>query len=187
MQQNIYFTYDGLDRVTRERNNGKYVHYEYDGMDNLTKVIYPSTKEVTRLFDAGQRMRRMYWHAYGQNDVVMANDYDSLFLNETSFGNQAKTTYEYDNLMRVSSIDHYQSFHPMHNNAGQVIEDLDYGYDDVSNVLSDGQRDYVLDSLYRVTDATYPANQAQAIKQEKFMYDLVGNREQFESWTQQGN
>lgn len=135
MNQAINFSYDGLDRVIKERNNGKNLHYEYDANSNLSTVIYPSTKQLTREFDSLNRLTTMDWAAYGQTINLMDNDYDSLFLLETSFGNQAKTNYAYDNLMRVSSIDHYQSLHPMHNNAGQVIEQLDYTYDKVSNVL----------------------------------------------------
>lgn len=173
--------------MVQERNNGKYLHYEYDANSNLTNVMYPSTKELTRDFDSANRLTSMDWAAYNQSINIMDNSYNSLFLLQSEFGNQAKTSYSYDNLMRVSTIDHYQSFHPMHSNAGQVIEALEYKYDDVSNVLGDGARDYTLDSLYRMTDALYPPNQAQAIKKEKFQYDLVGNRTQAESWVEKAH
>jgi hypothetical protein len=75
--------------------------------------------------------------------------------------------------LRNDTINHYQSAVNSQNNANQIIDEINYDYDNVGNIVSDGSRDYDYDSLYRITKAVYPPSQAEFIKQEKREYDLV--------------
>ena len=178
--QNIEFLYDGLDRVLKEKNSGKLIHYSYDNDSNLVGIIYPSKKKATRSFDIVDRLTNISWNAYNQNIAVLSNSYDSLFLKQTNFGNWAKSSYGYDNLLRNETINHYQSAFNSQNNANQIIDAINYDYDDVGNILSDGSRNYDYDSLYRIVHAVYPPSQAEFIKQEQWKYDLVWNRTSYD-------
>ncbi len=164
------FTYDAANRLTLREDtiNGRLftTGYAYeDGRDNLTQLTYPSGRVVQYLYDAADRITKVY-----AGSETYAEDFSyhaSGAIASYTFGNGTTETMTFDDRYR-----------PRHLTSGPTSDpvDLTYGYDNVGNVLAvtDGARsgydssyEYdTLDRLKRVFDRGATA----------FTYDAQGNR-----------
>src|SRR5205807_4286592 len=138
--------------------------YGYDQVGNLVSVTYPDSTKVTYSIDPMNRVATM---KTGSTTLAIFNYRTDSRIANITYGNNAVTTYHYDNRVRTREIKIVQS--------GTTLLDLPYGYDGVGNVVAIGTESYSYDYLNRLTNGTGPWGTI------KYGYDGVGNR----LWTYQ--
>lgn len=160
----LVFDYDSFGRLTSETQNGKTVQTGYDANSNITSLTYPSGKKVVRDYDVLNRLTGIALDgknlaSYGQS---------SLTLDTLTLGNGAKTIYGYDSLLRLKELT---------NTSNQTtINKLSFGYDAMSNILTNGHDSYTYDPLNRLTQTNYEPVQDKKNTTESFNYDPMGSR-----------
>ena len=137
------------------------MYFEYDSWNRMQLMTYPDGEEVSYDYNKGGMLERITGEKSGEhNDYVNHIEYNPFEQKEAVYyGNGAVTSYSYDVLRRLS--------HLLSVCADSVMQDIDYGYDSVSNIrviannanmLSSGlggtyRSDYTYDNLYRLTYA----------------------------------
>jgi YD repeat-containing protein len=164
--KNVYttFTYDVSGRLTARTDSVKGVinpstsSYAYDGRNNLTRITYPSGREVTYAYDALDRLTTVNQKPPGASLAVPfahTFNYDnSSRLTGYTTGSGSGTvnhTFAFDDSDRVTRL-----------TAGGSALDLTYTYDRVSNVktVTDPRpgmnQAFGYDVLNRLASATGP-------------------------------
>jgi RHS repeat-associated protein len=141
--------------------------YSYDSMGRLRRLTYPDGYTVNYEYDAGGNLARL---VDGQGRALAADfDYNPAGqINGMSFGNSVRSSFEYDELLRMTSIQTLTS-------SGERLQDLGYDYDPDGNILSITDRafgasqQFEYDSLGRLVHAKGPYGQ------ESYEYDAIGN------------
>ena len=91
--------------------NGGVLCYEYDAADNLVKMIYPENNVTTYSYNAvGQTVRRVDKDVHTGKEIVTEwiyedNDGEIGLLKKIICGDNQVITYNYDELLRVTSVD----------------------------------------------------------------------------------
>lgn len=187
----LTFTYDARDRVSSVSNAGTpevstvVLDYAYDATGNRTEMLETIDGQVGAetgyTYDALNRMA-MIAQGAAVGGLAVAEKrvdlrYNALgqFSQIQRFGDRAGTQsvttseYEYDELNRVSRIQHA--------NAGGTFDFYDYEYDPGSRITAitdpNGRSDYGYDA----TDQLLGASHGDALlEDESYEYDLNGNR-----------
>lgn len=126
--------------------DGFTVHYEYDSGGNLARVTDGQGRVVTQSTD---------YNAAGQ-------------LGALEFGNGVRSSFTYDNLLRMMSIRTVTA-------TDQTLQGLDYAYDPGGNIMSitdsafGASQTFTYDALGRLTRAVGPYGE------ETYAYDAIGN------------
>ena len=135
--------------------------FEYDSWNRIQKIIYPDGEKVSYDYNLGGMLKRITGEKNGDTyKYIEEIRYNPFEQKEAVFyGNGTRAYYNYDVLLRLS---HLQSIC-----ADGVMQDIDYDYDEVSNInfienhagtlpntLGGTYRsDYTYDNLYRLTYA----------------------------------
>jgi RHS repeat-associated protein len=181
------YTYDSLNRLTSSTDGaGANVGYGYDLAGQLTSLIYPNGKTVTRSYDpAGQLASVTDWLG---NTTTFGHDPDANLTTE-AYPNGVTTAASFDNADQLTSITdtngatNLASFTYTRDNLGQVTSDTSagatgtaqtygytplnqlaslnksaYGYDNADNLtkLADGTTQ-TFDAASELTSSTPPA------------------------------
>jgi len=141
--------------------------YTYDLLDRIRRVTYPDGFQVNYEYDAGGNLARL---ADGDGKVVAEGmEYTAAGqLSTIMYGNGAVTGFDYDNLLRMTSI--YTLL-----GEGTTLQDLTYHYDAGGNILSmeDGahgaSQTFEYDEISRLIKAVGPYGE------ETYEYDAIGN------------
>jgi RHS repeat-associated protein len=141
------YNYDSLGRIYRlTYPDGFVVHYTYDEGDNLAQVTDSQGRAIAQNTE---------YNAAGQ-------------LNEMIFGNEVRSRFTYDELLRMTSIRTLTG-------SDQVLQSLDYTYDPGGNIKSitdlafGNSQTFDYDAIGRLTKAVG------AYGDEVYEYDAIGN------------
>lgn len=170
------YDYDNRNRLIKETQaNGAILEYEYDSMGNKTKLtttIDTNVTEETYTYDALNRLEtvtdaNLGMTTYGYDEV--GNRTSVSYPNDTSI------TYVYDNLNRLTQVNHYD-------NNGVLTQQFDYTLHDTGrreqiDELSGRSTAYTYDDLYRLTDEVI-TDSVNGNYSANYVYDKVGNRTQ---------
>jgi len=69
-----------------------------------------------------------------------------LTIESTKLSNETETKYTYDEYFRTKTATTISPFGTIH--------DFSYSYDKAGNILTDGQKNYAYDEIYRLLSAT---------------------------------
>lgn len=119
---------------------------------------------TTYYHDALNRLTSLSYNSGSVANYV----YSGTLLDAISFGNGMSAKYGYDALFNLNSL--------VYSNGSGSLLARAYVYDPASNVLSDGQRSYVYDSVDRLTAVSALSGVTVPATSEFFSYDLMGNR-----------
>ena len=159
------YTYDDLNRLTQAAAPGGTVGYGYDLFGNRTSLTYPGAQTVTYAYDLASRLTAVTDHA----SRITQYTYDAANRpTGIQYPNDVQAAYTYDTADQLLSLIHT---HPVNG----TIASATYTLDAVGNRLSmqdlDGTTSYLYDSLYRLTQVSYPGGE-----QVTYAYDPMGNR-----------
>ena len=151
--------------------------YEYDSWNRIQKMIYPDSEVVSYGYNLGGMLNSVS----GANSGYVYHYIDSIQYNEFEmkealyYGNGTKTFYKYDILQRLINL---QSYTATTATPSELMQNIDYTYDAVSNItsienfagiLANGlggsyNNHYKYDNLYRLIystgnwDGTHPVH-----------------------------
>jgi len=178
----VEYAYDYWNRLiieTRHISTDTYaISYQYDEASRLTKLTYPDAMQILYSYDDLGRTTEIKRYVDGSNDEILLDNVqyntESLLI-QFDYGNDLQATFSYDQIDRVSTINI--------KDGETSFLDLDYTYDDNSNITQLGNRwrdttstwhsdteSYNYDGLDRLTSAnclswSYTCS-----------YDKLGNR-----------
>ena len=161
--------------------------FQYDSMDRVTTMVYPDNDQVSYQYNDRGLLAAILGGPSGSilTNLVYA---PSAQQQQIDYGDGIRTTYGYDNRLRLTSLLTFQASQP----ANQLIN-FTYTFDGVSNIksiadqrptsavpLSDPRRNsqsFTYDDLYRLTQVQYnPPNSASTNGGEiDYRYDRIGN------------
>ena len=137
------------------------MYFEYDSWNRIQIITYPDGEKVSYDYNLGGMLERVTGDKDSEhNEYVHHIEYNPFEQKEAVFyGNGTSAYYKYDVLLRLSNL--YSVC------ADGVMQDIDYTYDEVSNIgdivnhagmLTSGLGgtyggDYTYDNLYRLTYA----------------------------------
>ena len=163
LNNDISFEYDSLDRLVSETNNAKTVTYDYDNNWNITGLTTPENRSFVYSYDVLNRLTSINHGTWS----LVNYSFTWLNLSEKSYSNWTSTTYTYDTLNRLKSIDH----------SIEWLDDYNYSYDSISNITSNGLKDYNYDSLNQLTKVT---DTLSGTILEDYSYDAMWNRDNYD-------
>ncbi|MCB0183209.1 MAG: RHS repeat protein, partial [Caldilineaceae bacterium] len=169
----VHFSYDARGNVTGSvrrfdaENLALVTRLRYDSMDRLVAATFPDGSTVGYAYNERGLLQRIPGFVEGINYLPTEQ------RSAIRYSNGASTSYEYDARLRVKRLQTV--------NDGNVLQDLTYTLDNVSNLLSindaragrtaqnDQTQGFVYDALYRLlrADGTYGAID--------YGYDSIGN------------
>jgi len=120
----IEFSYDTLDRLSKELSPQGVVTYTYDALGRRTQMTANGQTPVGYQYDAASRLTQV-----AQGTQIVGLGYDNANRRTSlTYPNGTNTTYSYDNASRITSI--------THNGPSGLIESLTYTYDAAGNRIS---------------------------------------------------
>ena len=170
----VTYVYDALGRLLSESFNGHTTQYTYDFSGRRMTVSYPNGTALAKVFDQRWRPSSLAL----QTQTIASYQYNGANqLLQKTFGNGISTTYQYDNMNRLSSFSS--------NNVN--LPSLSFQYDKESNKIvvaraNDPQysETFAYDAGYRLTGYKQGLLNGNTISspllQNTFAYDAVGNR-----------
>ncbi|MBU7023668.1 MAG: RHS repeat protein [Theionarchaea archaeon] len=178
----IEYAYDQWDRmISKTRHisqDALAVSLEYDVSNRLTKLTYPNNMQILYSYDDFNRMTEVRRYVDGTNDEILLENvqYDAEGLvTQFDYGNGIRSTFSYDSRDRISAVDA--------RDGETFYLDLDYSYDNNSNIVQLGNRwkdtnstwhsdteSYDYDGIDRLTSASC------ASWSHTYAYDKAGNR-----------
>ena len=160
----IQYGYDALGNVASKSQNSEYdIDYIYSSIGNITQITMPS-----------ERTQSYTYTANGNLDTVVTDGnifdydyYDTGYVKSITYPNGLKTTYNYDNINRVTSM--------ITTMGTTTINTFLYEYDANGNVISESRNgaesEYTYDSLDRLLSVTYSDGSSVT-----YEYDALNNR-----------
>jgi len=159
------YTYNALNHLTQVTAPTGTLQYSYDLNGNRTHLIYPNGEVVTYTYDMANRLLEV------TDDAARTTQYAYDAVDRQTiitYPNGIHATYTYDNADRLSNIIHNSP-------VSGTIAAFTYTLDAVGNRLAmtdtNGVTTYTYDSLYRLTEVTYPDSE-----HVTYAYDPMGNR-----------
>ena len=165
--------------------------FEYDSLDRTTRLTYPDNDEVTYQYNERTLLKCI---PGGPNGNILSNLVyrPSGQQAQIDYGNGVRTTYDYDNRLRLNHLFTFRTF--TSTNDPQLIN-FGYEFDGVSNIrqitdnrpstavpVGDKRRNtqiFAYDDLYRLTHAQYSFNlPGQLLRNDgsiDYFYDRIGN------------
>lgn len=165
------YTYNTQEQITSVKENDKTIEYEYNEHQNLSK-IKSGAKEYNFTYDNFLNPKSV---KIGNNITLITNEYEDRNgnLKQSTYGNNDKITYDYDELNRLKTI-HKENENITHeydnfNNISKVevvsndkIDTYKYTYDRsqrlVNYSFNNFRLKYKYDKNSNVTDKTYKLN-----------------------------
>lgn len=192
------FEYDELGRLTESENgHGDVIGYGYDLAEQLTGILYPNGKNISRAFDQAGRLESVTDWLGGT--TTFGYDSDSN-LEEIAFpaGTSNVDEYEYDQAGRMSKatfskgLETLASLSYSRDKIGQVeeevtsglpgAEEVAYGYDENERLIEAGEASFEYDSADNLTKAPGATNAFDAASQLEtgtgvsYTYSKLGER-----------
>jgi len=167
------FFYDEFGRETRSVKTIDGISYdvsrEYDAMNHLRRIRYPDGSNVSYYYDDAGRLGGVFGD---EAEYVTDIDYNVMGqVQRVSFGTGTVKQYFYDDrtfrLQRIYAI----------NNQGEVIQDLNYRYDALGNIIAvedfvdSATQEFRYDHLSRLVEASAPETYGTRM----YVYDELGN------------
>ena len=161
----IRFGYDYVGNLNAKlQNDVHYMAYAYSSIGNIMQSLTPS-----------ERLEDYTYTANGNLDTVVSDGntfdydyYDTGYVKSITYPNDLKTTYEYDNINRITKVSTTK-------NGTTAINTLLYEYDSNGNVVSEtrngAETTYTYDSLDRLLSVTYSDGSSVT-----YEYDALNNR-----------
>jgi RHS repeat-associated protein len=192
------FEYDELGRLTASENgNGDVVGYDYDLAEQITSILYPNGKSISRTFDEAGRLETVTDWLGGMTSF--GYDADSN-LEEITFpvGTGNVDEYEYDPTGRMSAAkfvdgpEALASLSYTRDKIGQVEEEarsglpglaeVTFGYDENERLIEAGEANFEYDPADNLTKAPGTTNTYDAASQLEtstgiaYTYSKLGER-----------
>jgi RHS repeat-associated protein len=164
--------------------------YIFDSMGRMRQLTYPDGEVLTYNYDQGGLLESASGIKQGREYNYLKDlSYDEYGQRvKLDLGNDVVTRYQYDEKTR--RLDHILTI----NSDGQVLQNIDYAYDDVGNILNTENvgfvtrddtprtvsQSYGYDDLHRLTsaDGSYDIGNDHLDKYSNdFIYDTIGNFE----------
>ena len=159
----VTYTYDSLDRLLEEAQNGKAVSSQWDGSSNRLALIYPNERKIETSYDKLDRI-----------DTIKDSGSDTNIVDYDYIGHARVLERKYSNGVRMSYLDdkrekdvgYDKARRPVKlrhlNEDNDLVVGFEYGYDRMNNKLNETRlhefsekknvRDvYTYDSVYRLT------------------------------------
>jgi RHS repeat-associated protein len=165
----ITYEYDQLNRLKtiKDQSAQTVASYTYDALSRRTGLSYANNTSVAYTYDAINRLRQLANRQTGQPAVLSQYDYTydkvgnrlSLTSLRAPEGGEAISTYAYDKIYQLKSVDYPPMF---------TFADTSYTYDDVGNRVSSSGSDIV-------TYTTNNLNQYTNVGPASYSYDATGN------------
>jgi RHS repeat-associated protein len=141
--------------------------YAYDSLGRVRRTTYPDGFTVFYDYDSGGNLARV---TDGDSRVVaVQTGYNAAGqVGEIGFGNNVRSRFLYDELLRMNSIDTFSA-------AGDRLQDFQYAYDPEGNIQSitdaafGASQTFEYDSVGRLVRARGPYGE------ELYEYDAIGN------------
>ena len=163
------YSYDDIGQLLTATTDygpfAKTISYTYDPAGNISTYTNPEGITYTYNYDDGGLIRSINIPGTG---VIAFSEYQWTQPARITFPGGSVIERQYDGLQRMAS-------NSLTDPAKNALMTTLYGYDLMGNILSQGtdhgEYAYDYDSLYRLTEADYPASNNQT-----FGYDGIGNR-----------
>lgn len=192
------FVYDELGRLTASENgHGDVVGYGYNLGDQLTGILYPNGKGISRAFDEAGRLESVTDWLGGT--TTFTYDADSNLRGITfPAGTGNVDEYEYDQTGRMTDatfskgIETLASLSYVRDKIGQVedeannglpgAEEIAYGYDENERLIEAGEASFEYDNANNLTKSPGTTNAYDAASQLEtgtavsYTYDKLGQR-----------
>ena len=187
------YTYDTLGNLRSSTDSQGTTTFDYNSKNQLTKITYPTGRFLEYSYDdAGNRTQIKGSDGYtinyayddvgritslkdGSDNLIVSYDYDNLRrLEREDKGNGTYTTYQYDEIDRLTGIIHYTA-------DDTINSRFDYTYDRVGSIATmttlDGEWTYDYDSNGQLINAVFDSTNNQIANQDiTYVYDGAGNR-----------
>jgi RHS repeat-associated protein len=141
--------------------------YSFDSMGRLRRLTYPDGFTVNYEYDAGGNIGRL---VDGQGRVLAGGfDYNPAGqLNGMEYGNGVRSSFDYDQLLRMTSIRTLTS-------AGERLQELGYDYDPEGNILSITDAAFGSSQQFEYDDLGRLIQAKGSYGREIYDYDAIGN------------
>ncbi len=160
----IQYGYDYVGNLSEKlQNNVHYMAYAYSSLGNIVQNLTPAN-----------RLQEYSYTPNGNLDTISSGTkifdydyYDTGFVKSITYPNNLKTTYEYDNINRITKI--------TTTNNDSAINTFEYEYDNNGNTTKEIRNgavtSYSYDSLDRLISVTYGDGTSVS-----YEYDALNNR-----------
>lgn len=160
----IRYGYNALGDLAAKSQNGDYImSYAYSTIGNIMQSAMPSS-----------RIENYTYTANGNLDTITSDNktfdydyYDTGYVKSITYPNGLKTTYEYDNINRITKVTTTKN--------GSAINTFEYEYDSNGNATKEIRNGavttYSYDDLDRLISVTYSDGSTVA-----YEYDTLNNR-----------
>lgn len=160
----VRYDYDILGNLgTKSQNDDYVISYVYSTIGNITQSIMPSSRTESYTYTANGNLDTIV----SDNKTFDYDYYDTGYVKSITYPNGLKTTYNYDNINRVTSMTTTKDT--------TTINTLLYEYDSNGNVVSEtrngAETTYTYDSLDRLLSVTYSDGSSVT-----YEYDALNNR-----------
>ncbi|MBP9854381.1 MAG: DUF1080 domain-containing protein [Candidatus Omnitrophica bacterium] len=170
IQGRTFMFYDELNRLVKVRYPGLAdMDYTYDGAGNLTRVIYPSGRNVEYVYNENNEMVSVI-----ENNITLANyAYDKLgrrIKKEVMAANTLRSSYSYDSAGQLIKMGNKLSRSSLQADLGTLY----YVYDGAGNRTMagggpNGPISYSYDDIYQLISSS-------GAQTHNYTYDPTGNR-----------
>ncbi|MCP4151800.1 MAG: hypothetical protein GY757_28915, partial [bacterium] len=162
----VEMTYDWMDSLTEEKQNGKLLKYTYDKVNNLKSIQYPNQRIIERDFDVLNRILKI---KEGSNTITDFSYIGSSYrLLKKQYGNGDVIDYLYDQGKRLTSKE-------TKNTSSALINKYVYGYNKVHMKTfeqrgHDGNKGdvYGYDEVHRLKNVKFNAPDPQNLETTQF-------------------
>jgi len=178
----IEYTYDAADRVTFTTAEGHTVGYTYNAAQLINQITYPSSEVVKYEYDSRRSLSAI--KDGGNAAVATYTKDDTGRVIRRELPNGLETIYTWNDSNWLVQLELRETANP-----SNVLQSVEYGYDNVGNRLwikaKDGRGDvYQYDATYQVTGVKYDVDDptvgySAAVNPSHtvtYKYDAVGNR-----------
>jgi RHS repeat-associated protein len=192
------FLYDELGRLTEaEDGHGDAIDYSYDLAEQLTGLVYPNGKSISRTFDKAGRLATVTdWLAGTTTFAYDANSNLEAVIFPIASGNVDEYTYDNANRMSAAKFtsgpEALASLSYVRDAAGQIEEEavsglpgsaeVLYGYDENERLIEAGEASFGYDAADNLTKAPGTTNTYDAAAQLEtgtgitYTYNQLGQR-----------
>jgi RHS repeat-associated protein len=177
------YAYDGGNRLTATTRNGRQVSYGYNLDDTLSQMGYWTRGTVNFGYNSASGSLVRSLTAFGQGSTYNYGTTNLLRTITRPGGNGVSSNFGYDSALRLSSITHskagvnqYAANYLLDPNGNRTQLTESFGANNAlaANTTVITRMGY--DPLDRLTHADHGAIGSAAMKEENYVYDAVGNR-----------
>ena len=162
------YAYDALNRVTSITNpNNEVTTFGYDAISRRTSMAYDNGVVTTYSFDAASRLTNLSNDLGATNITNNSYLYDSVGNRTSMTDSYGTSTYQYDDVYRLTNATHPQLYNPTETLTYDPVGNRltshlsgDYVYDNLNRLLEDGSYTYSYDNNGNLTGKVDKATSA---------------------------